>query len=83
MAVRSEEADLAGTVPRARAGGRAKGEFRCSECGYGVVVSGSLPICPMCRGETWEQAAWRPFTRTTHNVPQAEATSLSDISFFA
>lgn len=37
------------------AGEPAVGDFRCSECGYGVSVSRVLPRCPMCRGETWEE----------------------------
>jgi rubrerythrin len=39
------------------------GEFHCSECGYGVTVHAELPRCPMCGGESWEQAPWSPFTR--------------------
>jgi rubrerythrin len=35
-------------------GRRAEGEFRCAECGYGVVVRTVLPQCPMCRGLLWE-----------------------------
>jgi hypothetical protein len=30
-------------------------EFRCTGCGYGIVVSGSLPLCPMCRSSDWEE----------------------------
>jgi hypothetical protein len=41
----------------------AKGEFHCSECGYGVTVFRQLPTCPMCGGDAWEQAAWSPFQR--------------------
>lgn len=37
---------LAGTV--------AKGEFRCTDCGYGAVIQRVLPVCPMCGGEIWE-----------------------------
>jgi rubrerythrin len=44
-------------------GARAKGEFRCSDCGYGVVVTTTLPACPMCSSESWEQAPWSPFRR--------------------
>jgi rubrerythrin len=29
-------------------------EFRCAGCGYGIVVSGPLPLCPMCRTNDWE-----------------------------
>jgi rubrerythrin len=41
-----------------------KGEFHCSECGYGVTIVRALPVCPMCGGESWEAAAWSPFTRS-------------------
>ena len=29
------------------AGESVKGEFHCSECGYGVTVVRALPACPM------------------------------------
>jgi rubrerythrin len=45
------------------AGEHAKGEFRCSECGYGVTIHRALPVCPMCGGGAWEQADWSPFMR--------------------
>jgi hypothetical protein len=44
-------------------GTSAKGEFSCSDCGYGVIVSKELPLCPMCGGSSWEQALWAPFGR--------------------
>jgi rubrerythrin len=40
------------------------GEFHCSDCGYGVTIVRALPPCPMCGGESWEQTAWSPFTRS-------------------
>ena len=39
------------------AGKPAVGEFRCSECGYGIVVQRLLPSCPMCGGGAWERTA--------------------------
>ena len=45
-------------------GANAKGEFHCSECGYGVAVHRKLPVCPMCSGTSWEPALWSPFTRS-------------------
>jgi rubrerythrin len=45
------------------AGESGKGEFRCAECAYGVTVHTTLPVCPMCAGKSWEQAAWKPFSR--------------------
>ena len=47
-----------------RAGMRAKGEFRCCSCGYGVTVYRSLPACPMCHSEDWERVPWRPYSRS-------------------
>jgi rubrerythrin len=42
-----------------------KGEFHCSECGYGVTIVRTLPLCPMCGGSSWEPAAWAPFSRAS------------------
>ena len=28
-------------------------EFRCAKCGYGISLSGALPICPMCQTTGW------------------------------
>ena len=47
------------------AGDSAKGEFHCSDCGYGVTIVRALPICPMCGGRSWEQVPWSPFTRAS------------------
>ena len=44
-------------------GASVKGEFHCSDCGYGVIVSKQLPLCPMCGGRAWEQSTWSPFGR--------------------
>ncbi len=54
------------------AGQLAKGEYRCSECGYGVTVHRELPLCPMCGGRAWEQAAWSPFTRALARETHAD-----------
>jgi rubrerythrin len=45
------------------AGQHVKGEFHCTECGYGVTVFRELPRCPMCGCESWEQSTWSPFAR--------------------
>ncbi len=44
------------------AGHRVAGEFRCAECGYGVIVRSVLPACPMCRGLVWEDPSGSPFS---------------------
>jgi lipopolysaccharide biosynthesis regulator YciM len=43
------------------AGSRATGEYRCADCGYGVTVRVLLPVCPMCRGNSWEGSSTSPF----------------------
>ncbi|HEY7208162.1 MAG TPA: hypothetical protein VH416_07960 [Gaiellaceae bacterium] len=53
----------AGFVQFWASGDPAKGEYHCSECGYGVTVYRELPVCPMCGGKAWEQTAWSPLTR--------------------
>ena len=45
------------------AGQPAKGDFRCAECSYGIVIFRELPLCPMCGGDLWEPLDWRPLTR--------------------
>jgi hypothetical protein len=47
------------------AGAAVKGEFHCAECGYGVTIVRVLPVCPMCRGTSWEQSEWSPFRKAT------------------
>jgi hypothetical protein len=44
------------------AGSDATGEYRCADCGYGVTVRLILPVCPMCRGQSWEGPATSPFS---------------------
>ena len=46
---------------RPLAGTRAKGEYRCSDCWYGVTIYRELPSCPMCGGEEWERLDWSPY----------------------
>ena len=48
------------------AGGGRKGkraEYYCAGCGYGIVVYGQPPSCPMCREPRWEHVEWRPFSQ--------------------
>ena len=37
------------------------GAYHCADCGYGVMVRSSLPVCPMCSGTSWEPSPWSPF----------------------
>ena len=50
------------------AGQSVKGEFHCSDCGYGVTIVRALPPCPMCGGKSWEHTAWSPFTRSHQTI---------------
>ena len=43
-------------------------EYRCAACGYGIVVYGHAPSCPMCREARWEHLEWRPFSQLLDNV---------------
>ena len=58
-----DEGSTTGYVQFWATGESVKGEFHCAECGYGVAVCRELPRCPMCGGESWEQAPWSPFAR--------------------
>jgi rubrerythrin len=57
------ESEPSGYVRFWVSGEPAKGEYHCSECGYGVTVYRELPTCPMCGGKAWEQTTWSPLTR--------------------
>jgi rubrerythrin len=66
MATDRVQAPAEGTDGHVRflaAGETGKGEYRCSECSYGVTVHRTLPVCPMCSGSSWERAPWSPFSR--------------------
>jgi len=46
------------------AGGGRKGkraEYRCTACGYGIVVYEQPPSCLLCGEARWEHVEWRPF----------------------
>jgi hypothetical protein len=51
---------------RGRKGKRA--EYRCATCGYGIVVYGQAPSCPMCSEARWEHVEWRPFSQLLGDV---------------
>lgn len=46
--------DDSGFADFAAAGTQISGDFRCADCGYGAVVHGVLPTCPMCGSTVWE-----------------------------
>jgi hypothetical protein len=50
----AEDSELAAR----RKGKRA--DYRCAACGYGIVVYGRPPGCPMCREGRWEHVQSRP-----------------------
>jgi rubrerythrin len=47
----STDTRAAATILR---GTREPYEYRCSGCGYGIVVRQLPDACPMCRGAAWE-----------------------------
>lgn len=44
------------------AGARGAGEYRCLDCGYGIVTFALVPACPMCRGARWAVTSHGPFS---------------------
>jgi hypothetical protein len=65
----AEDAELA-------AGGGRKGkraEYQCAACGYGIVVYGQPPSCPMCSEARWEHVEWRPFSQLLDNERELAA----------
>ncbi|TML49130.1 MAG: hypothetical protein E6F93_05285 [Actinobacteria bacterium] len=56
-------------IQLAAAGDHAKGEFRCTDCGYAITVCRELPPCAMCGCETWQAGLWRPFGRALESSP--------------
>ena len=57
---------------RVEAGMRGAGEYRCLECGYGIVTLSLVPDCPMCHGSHWEAVRWSPFTTRSPEASSAE-----------
>jgi rubrerythrin len=52
------------------AGSRGFGEYRCSDCGYGIVTFALVPTCPMCHGATWRAAESGPFSTPPVSSPE-------------
>jgi rubrerythrin len=61
---REEAVAGAGAPVFLTAGAAGRGEYHCAECGYGIVTSRLLPVCPMCGSRVWEPSSSSPFTRT-------------------
>jgi len=59
---------------RGRNGRRA--EYLCAACGYGIIVYGQPPSCPMCSEPRWEHVEWRPFSQLL-DFPLAPAATTS------
>ena len=49
-----EDSEVAAGRPGTRA------EYYCAACGYGIVVYGRPPGCPMCSEGRWEHVEWQP-----------------------
>lgn len=55
-------------VPFRSTGDMVEGAFRCASCGYGVAISRTLPRCPMCGGEDWEDELAGAFVRAQAEI---------------
>jgi hypothetical protein len=64
--LRESDPKLVALLPEAEdsevaAGGEGKrAEYNCAGCGYGIVVYGRPPSCPMFREGRWEHVESRP-----------------------
>jgi hypothetical protein len=71
----AEYSEVEGGMVAARRGRKGKrAEYRCAACGYGIIVYGQPPSCPMCREPRWEHVEWRPFSQLL-DFPLAPAAS--------
>jgi hypothetical protein len=60
----AEGSELEGGMVAVGGGRRGRrAEYRCAVCGYGIVVYGHAPSCPMCSEARWEHVGWRPFSQ--------------------
>jgi len=59
-------------VAAGRKGKRA--EYSCAACGYGIVVYGRPPGCPMCSEGRWERVEWRPSTQLLDDLADPVGT---------
>jgi hypothetical protein len=67
----AEVPGLEGGMVAAGQGGKSKpAEYRCATCGYGIIVYGQPPTCPMCRESSWRHAEGRHFSQLL-DVPLA------------
>jgi hypothetical protein len=54
------DSELDGGMVAVRTGRKGKrAEYRCAVCGYGIVVYGRPPGCPMCSEARWQHVEWR------------------------
>jgi hypothetical protein len=57
----AEDSEVKGGLVAAGGGRKGKrAEYRCAACGYGIVVYGRPPGCPMCSEGRWEHVESRP-----------------------
>jgi hypothetical protein len=72
LVVVAREAEVSKIAPvGARKGKRA--EYSCAACGYGIVIYGQAPSCPMCGEVRWEHVEWRPFSQLLDNERELAA----------
>jgi hypothetical protein len=65
----AEDSEVEGGMVAVGGGRRGKrAEYRCTVCGYGIVVYGHAPSCPMCSEARWEHVEWRPFSQLLDGV---------------
>jgi rubrerythrin len=57
---------------------RMRVDLRCRGCGYGIVVAGDPPTCPLCRGRDWEPISTSFPQRLGSDADAGEAVAAHD-----
>jgi len=57
---------------------RMRVDLRCRGCGYGIVVAGEPPTCPLCRAHDWEPISTSFPQRLGSEADAGEAVAAHD-----
>jgi hypothetical protein len=80
----AENSEVEAGMVAARGGKKGKrAEYRCAACGYGIVVYGRPPGCPMCSEARWEHVEWRPSSQLLDDLALPVGTRSQRRSLYA
>jgi hypothetical protein len=52
-------------------------DVRCRSCGYGAIIGGEEPACPMCHDSNWQRNPGRSLAHTNEVGPDTREQSLT------